>query len=192
MRRRWNLVVAVTVVAVLSSWPAPGWCHDRPQEHAWKRIRLPDHGVVLLSIPVGWNISANRSADSPWTTITLGTGTGSHLSVVVTVAYAPDDRRQPIDISKVRKTVEANRNMAAPSATTRELPILELHGEQFNGYYFSATDRHPKPGERPNKTQGSGVLHDLLLTFTIFSDPQTEPQITETLTMLRSAKWASL
>jgi hypothetical protein len=95
---------------------------------------------------------------------------------------------EPLELSNIKKAVKASRDKAAESAETQEIDIRELQGENhLAGYYFSAVDKNPKPGEWRYMTQGLCVLQDLLLSFSVLSNDTTQPEAAETLEMLRAA-----
>ncbi|HEY7676568.1 MAG TPA: hypothetical protein VIG69_05830, partial [Candidatus Methylomirabilis sp.] len=68
------------------------------------------------------------------------------------------------------------------------IEVRELQGVAARGYYFSATDRAPKPGEYKFMTQGMLRVGSLLVTFTILTNDGQGNIVADALAMLRSAR----
>jgi len=64
-----------------------------------------------------------------------------------------------------------------------EIRTLKVDGG--TGYYFSATDRAPNPGEYKYLTQGMLPVGELVVTFTILSNDGGEAAVSAALTLLR-------
>jgi hypothetical protein len=56
-----------------------------------------------------------------------------------------------------------------------------MRGESGMGYYFSATDRAPKPGEFKYLTQGILHIGELVASFTILSNDGGEANASDAL-----------
>ena len=156
-----------------------------PGSHTRRKVELSGHGTLIISSPSAWRVSATRPSEDALPTITFSPESGEAFSVKITV-MAPGNP-ELLEPSGIRKTVEAERDEAAPSAET-PLEIREFQGDNhLSGYYFSLVDKDKKPGERRYMTQGAAVLQDLLLSFTILGSDSAQPEASETLELLRSA-----
>jgi hypothetical protein len=60
-------------------------------------------------------------------------------------------------------------------------------GASVIGYYYTVTDKAPKPGEFKLMTQGMFGLVDLRVSFTILTNEGQEGTVKEALAMLSSA-----
>ena len=65
--------------------------------------------------------------------------------------------------------------------------IKELKGPSAIGYYFSVTERSPKPGEYKYMTQGMLRVGELVPTFTILTNDGAESVVADSLAMLQGA-----
>jgi hypothetical protein len=65
--------------------------------------------------------------------------------------------------------------------------VIEFAGSSGPGFYFSVTDRAPKPDEYKFMTQGMLKVSDLVMTFTILTNDGQEQIARDALAMLRSA-----
>ena len=183
MRRRLiplRLTVLVCFAIVL---PGNAPATDTPG-HTLRRIELSGHGTLVLLTPSAWRVSATRAAHDMPPTIELSPETGEAFSAQITVMWLPTpEALQPSGIKKLVKAARRN----APRSTERKSEIRQFQGKTLAGYYFSAVDSEPAPGEWRYMTQGSAVLEDLLLSFTVLSNDPSEPEAAETLKILQSA-----
>ena len=76
-------------------------------------------------------------------------------------------------------------------AVEKEILIKELKGPFVFGYYFTATDKAPKPGEYKYIAQGMFRLGELLAIFTVLTNEASGNVIAETITMLKNAMHAN-
>ncbi len=90
---------------------------------------------------------------------------------------------------KVRDIVERSAKDVASQAVEETIEIKELQGDSVAGYYFTATDKAPKPGEFKYMTQGMFRVGDVGPTFTILTNDGGESVILDALAMLKGAKF---
>jgi hypothetical protein len=64
---------------------------------------------------------------------------------------------------------------------------VEFQGRSGPGFYFSATDRAPKPGEYKFLTQGIVRVGELSVTFTILTNDGQEAVVKQALEALKGA-----
>jgi len=77
--------------------------------------------------------------------------------------------------AEIRKRVEESGQRLLSRALEADLTVKELAGESALGFYFSLTDRSPKPGEYRHLIQGIAIVGDLSLAFTIlYNSPEAE------------------
>ncbi len=89
---------------------------------------------------------------------------------------------------EVRANVEQSAQNMLPQAVEKTFKIEELKGKEIMGYYFTLTDKAPKPGEWKYMTQGMAKLQSLLIFFTILDNRPDAPERTVALDMLRQAR----
>jgi hypothetical protein len=159
---------------------------DGTEGEAWKRIRLPDRGSVLLQVPNNWRIVSSQANEEGRPTVEFGPPDGdefvAHVSILWRVEHDPFRKKD------VLRLVQDVRDVAAHSATTRKIPIHEVESERVFGYFFSAVDKAPRPGEWPYLTHGSVLLADVRLAFTALSNDPAQPEAAALLTMVKNAK----
>jgi hypothetical protein len=146
-----------------------------------KAFPLPDGSKLELPIPPGWKDEAKEK------TIELSPREGAPFQVVV----APVARQQPGKGADTAIQMRANVQQAAdqvkPSAAEPYLAVEELKGAPGPGYYFSATDREPKPAEFKSLTRGMLLVGDVVVAFTILTNDGQEKTKDQALAMLKSA-----
>jgi len=152
-----------------------------------KAFALPDKSTLELVIPAGWKDELKANPGSTPATINLGPRDGASFQVSLT----PIARQRPggsVDTAiKMRQSVQQAADKVKPSAVEQYLPVEELTGAPAPGYYFSATDREPKPGEYKYLTQGMLLVGDVVVSFSVLTNDGQEKVRDEALAMLRSA-----
>ena len=152
-----------------------------------KVFPLPDKSSLELSIPAGWKDELKAKPGSAPATIALAPRDGPPFEVHVT----PVARQRPgasVDTAiKMRDSVQQAADKVKPSAVEPYLPVEELVGAPGPGYYFSATDREPKPGEFKYLTQGMLLVGDVIVSFGILTNDGQEKAKEQALAMLKSA-----
>ena len=147
-----------------------------------KAFALPDNSKLELTIPAGWKDELKEKQ-----AIALTPRDGAPFRVVIT----PIARQRPgtsADTAiKMRHSVQQAADKVKPSAVEQYLPVEALTGAPGPGYYFSATDREPKPGEFKYLTQGMLLAGDVVLSFGILTNDAQEKVRDEALAMVKSA-----
>jgi hypothetical protein len=152
-----------------------------------KAFALPDNSKLELTIPPGWKDELKEKQGSAPAAIALTPREGAPFQVLVT----PVTRQRPgtsADTAiKMRHSVQQGADKINPSAVEQFLPVEELTGAPGPGYYFSATDREPKPGEFKYLTQGMLLVGDVVVAFSILTNDGQEKAKDEALAMLKRA-----
>ncbi len=146
-----------------------------------KAFALPDSSKLELTIPAGWKDELKEKA------IALSPREGAPFQVVL----APVARQKPgasADTAiQMRHNVQQSADKVKPSALEPYLSVEPLTGAPGPGYYFSATDRAPKPGEFKYLTQGMLLVGDVVVSFSILTNDAQEKVRDQALAMLKSA-----
>jgi len=146
-----------------------------------KAFALPDNSKLELAIPAGWKDELKEKA------IALAPRDGAPFRVVIT----PIARQRPgasADTAiKMRHSVQQAADKVKPSALEEYLAVEPLTGAPGPGYYFSATDREPKPGEFKYLTQGMLLVGDVVVSFGILTNDAQEKVRDAALAMVKSA-----
>lgn len=162
-------------------------------EGAKKAFALPDNSKLELSIPAGWKdevkavqaAKANQGA-AP-STVTLTPREGAPFEVNVTPVARQRQGASADTAIKMRHSVQQSADKVKPSAMEQYLAVEPLGGAPGPGYYFSATDREPKPGEFKYLTQGMLLVGDVVVAFSILTNDAQEKVRDQALAMLKSA-----
>jgi hypothetical protein len=152
-----------------------------------KSFALPDKSGLELTIPARWKDELKANPGSAPATIMLTPRDGAPFQVFVT----PVARQRPgasVDTAiRMRETVQQAADKVKPSAVEPYLSVEELPGAPGPGYYFSATDREPKPGEFKYLTEGMLLVGDVVVSFSVLTNDGQEKVRDEALAMLKSA-----
>lgn len=151
---------------------------------------LAKRGTLQLSVPRIWNdqLEPAKKKGAP-AAIILTSDTGKDFNLRITPLWStlatPED-----DINTMRRAMAAAAEDAKTVSVESDVALQSLEGTAGSGYYFSVTDRAPKPGEFKFMTQGMLQVGKLVLGFTILSNEGAEPSVAQALTVLKTARLA--
>jgi hypothetical protein len=94
---------------------------------------------------------------------------------------APNERSMRERVEQYLEGVKAN-------AVEKAIDLVKLEGPSGPGFYFSATDQAPRPGDYKFLTHGVLKTGDLAVSFTILTRDGQEQIVRDALAMLKTAK----
>jgi hypothetical protein len=154
-------------------------------------FNLPGHGNLLLAIPTAWNVEFRpRLGQSP-PTLDLSQKSGASFHILLTPMWTPNADTPFPDDASVRDKVAAAAKQAESQSVERTLVVKELFGKANRGYYFTATDRSPKPDEWKYLTQGIIRIGHIDLAFSVLTNDGQDSVIKSALKMLLEASHVS-
>jgi hypothetical protein len=146
-----------------------------------KAFALPDNSKLELAIPDGWKDEPKEKS------IVLSPREGTPFQVVLTPVARQKAGTSGDTAIQMRHNVQQAADKVKPSAVEQYLAVEDLKGAPGPGYYFSATDRAPKPGEFKYLTQGMLLVGDVVVAFSILTNDGQEKVREQALAMLKSA-----
>jgi len=152
-----------------------------------RQYPLPDGSIFQMKVPVSWLHDFIQQPSELPSTITLHPRTGEDFAVFVTPLPPAGEHSPPPTAAAIREHVELVVDKARPQAVEHVIAIRELRGTSGAGYYFSATDKAPKPGEYKVMTQGIFGVGNLIAAFTVLTNEGQQPIVDDALTMIKGA-----
>jgi hypothetical protein len=149
------------------------------------RLSLPGGGALVVPVPTGWKESREPGLVP---TLSLAPAVGNSFQIVISPLILPNGVLAPADPESLRKLAQSSAEKILPQAVEKSLPIQDLRAANVQGYYFSATDRAPQPGEFQYLTQGAVSIQGLPVAFTIFSNGDPQATVEPVLRMLKAAR----
>ena len=146
-------------------------------------IALAPGGELLMPTPDGWVAAQDPEAKLP--SLRIRPATGKDFEMEVTPVLEADGSTGVLDPAKLRPFVEDQAKSIKTRSVEQDLPVVELKSPTVVGYYFSATDRTPAPGEFTQVTQGVVAVGNVPVTFTILYNDKGGPVLAAALKMLR-------
>ncbi len=146
-----------------------------------KAVALPDNSKLELAIPAGWQDELKEKS------IALSPREGAPFQVVLTPVARQKPGASADTAIQMRHNVQQAADKVKPSAMEPYLPVEPVTGAPGPGYYFSASDREPKPGEFKYLTQGMLLVGDVVVSFSILTNDKQEKVRDQALAMLKSA-----
>jgi hypothetical protein len=153
-------------------------------------VTIPGYDSLVIPVPDGWQSRIRRSSDPevpPTAALTAGSPV-TFLMLVTPMGHRPNQPDPTMEELRRMSGFDAER--AKRVAIESNLPLKELAGTELRGYYFSATDREPKPDDFKYMTQGMLMSRELRIGFTLLAngDPTTLTQ--QALEVLKTARRA--
>ena len=152
-----------------------------------KRYALPDKTSLELTIPAGWQEEVKQGETGTPPTVAFTQRAGAAFQVFVTPIWRPRPEVPVASAEQIRQSVQRAADQVKPRAAESFLPLEELSGGKGPGYYFSATDKAPKPEEFKYLTQGMLLVGELAVTFSILTNDGQEKVRDAALDMLKRA-----
>ena len=169
---------------------APG-AGDRPAAQSTttseRRYTLPGHGYFVVDVPRDWKEQVRQPPDRSPPTIVLGPTSGNSFQVLLTPTWPETKGRAPHSRDEVRAAVERGAQSAKSWAVESDLRLRGIGGSSGPGFYFSATDRAPKPGTHKVVTTGIIRVGELAVAFTISTHEAQSPIVSQALDLLKTA-----
>ena len=154
-----------------------------------RRFGVPFNGTLVLRVPTEWNAQARQPRWKRPPTITITPASGEPFRFLVSFRWTmtktgvlypmPEEDRALVSQAAAR---------AKGRAIEEELPVVEFKGRSGPGYYFSSTDRIATPEEFKLLTEGVVRVNDMLVTFTILTNPGQEDVVKRALEILKAAE----
>jgi len=143
-------------------------------EYQTKSYTLHEHGSITVVFPNKWKDSVQQAPDDFPSTINFKARSGLPFDVLITPLWAFNNSA-PMSDEKVYNTVTNSLSNLKGAAVEKNIVINEIIGSHGKGYYFSITDKDPKPNEYKYLSQGIIKVNELTVTFTILTnDGQSE------------------
>ncbi len=171
----------------LAFWWVPMAATAQSDATSERRFVLPDHGHFVVRVPREWKDQLRQPPNRLPPTIGFSASSGQPFQVLVTTIWPAAKDRAPLTPEQLRAAVERAAQRAKAQAVESELPVVEFKGRSGPGFYFSATDRAPKPGEYLFMTQGMLRVGELSVTFTILTNPGQDAIVRQALDALKGA-----
>jgi hypothetical protein len=156
-----------------------------------KRYALPEqHGSFNVSAPATWQDEVQQPPQQGLPpTILFTPATGKPFQVLLTPIWKPSPDVPTPSKDALRQRVErsAAELKGNGERVAGEIKVVEIQGKTGSGYYISATDKAPGPGEFKHLTQGLIMVSELMVTFSVLTNDGQQQVVRDALIMLRGA-----
>jgi hypothetical protein len=153
-----------------------------------RKYAIPDHGVLELNMPISWQSNIYKPRENLPLTIIFAPTEGNDFQGLITVLWDTVGESDFNNPEKVRTLVEKDGKKVLPRAVESTIVLKEIRGPQNTGYFYSLTDKAPKPGEFRYITRGEMIVRNLILNVTILHRVKESEAVREALFMLRQGK----
>ena len=176
---------SVTPALLLAAWLAaqPAWA-DEP---SIRRYELPNHDTLELELPAGWADHFEQPQGGGPPTIEIAVTDGGPRQVFVRPEWADPTSKDVRELPQLRDAVRDLAERIQPETVEGYLEVRHIAGANGVGFYFTATERDPGPGEFKFMSQGAMQAGTLTLWFTILTNEGQDTVAVEALAMLQGA-----
>lgn len=158
------------------------------EQAVMRSFPLPDHGTLQLNTPAAWKDEVQQPPNRLPPTVSFRPQAGAPFEVSLTPLW-PARKDIPLpDTAWMRQQVRQAAERIRTGAAEATLEVREFQAAAGPGYYFTATDRAPKPGEYKFLTQGMMRVGTVVVTFTILTNDGQAGIVSEALGMLMGAR----
>jgi len=158
---------------------------------AVRSFPLAGVGHLELLIPTEWRDDVQQPSRSLPPDITLTPSKGNSFQFVVTPLWSIRPGVLVPDREAIRDMIQRAADDAKPQAVEETIPLRELVGGSGSGYYFTATDKAPKPREFRYLAHGAIRVGDIALIFTVLTNDDTGTALSKSLETLKSSKYVA-
>ena len=144
----------------------------------------PDEESIDFTVPDDWSSSVDDASRG----MVFESADPFLFKALVTPFWVEEMDGSAGSDANIRNTVQGSADHFASAAAEEKLPLQRIVGHSGGGYYFTATDRAPKPGEYLYMTQGAIAVDGIVLAFTILANPGAGDAIDQALQMIQSAR----
>ncbi len=153
-----------------------------------RKYPIPEHGVLELNVPPSWTIEVHQLQKGMSPTIMFNPAKGKDFQLLITVLWNKTGEQDFNSPDRVKTFVEKDGQKLLSKTVETKIALRELKSAHNTGYYYSITDKAPKPGEYRYMTRGGIGVGDLVLNFTVLHRVKDSESVKEALSMLREAK----
>ena len=165
--------------ALLASFGVPG-------AGAEAGARIPGWGTLTFPLPEGWRVLASTTdSASP---LTLGPSNGRAFEVRVIPLTSPQTSIPPSTPESLSGQANANAKRRARDALEPALSVRQFRAGDSFGYYYSFTDKAPKPGDFRHYTEGLAQIAGYPITFVVISEQASAELLTQVLNFLQRGR----
>ena len=149
---------------------------------------VPGHGTVDLAVPKSWRVVNTGGEDEPPLTLKFLLDQGSSSMFMLSLAPMNLAEFEGEDTVELRRRVLRGGEELLPESVENRVQVRILEGRDVVGYYFSLTDKAPKPDEYGYITQGAAIVGDLVMTFTLLSMDDNSISREQVVELVKSAR----
>lgn len=135
-----------------------------------RKVAVPEHGSFEISLPAAWRYSTEPTPSGGAETLRFEPETGKSFVLMTTPVWVPEGNRD------ARSAASWMRVRLHNQTVEQDIPIEEFKGSRNTVYWFTATNKTPLPGEHAALVQGTALVGELLVGFTLLHHPGDLPE----------------
>jgi len=156
--------------------------------NAIRKYRLPDHGMLELSVPESWAEEVRQPPFGLPPTIILRPEEKDDFVIMITPLWTPNGDETSNLVDNIKELMEAETQAAKARAVEKELVLKPIGGTATCGYYYGATDKTPEPEGWEYMVRAGVACGELLISGTFLTHDKSSPAMSAALDILKTAK----
>ncbi len=157
------------------------------EQTAVRTYQLAEHGSFQLTVPKSWHEEIQQPQNGQPLTIIFKPSSGPAFQIMVSPIYPRPGMVKPT-MQNLKIKVESIIADISSQAVEKNIAIKEIRGPSAAGYYFTATDKAPAPGEFKLMTQALLGADELTIVRTVLTDDNSGAVLSQALDMIKSSK----
>jgi len=178
--------LAGSLLAVFMMLPGSGAAQSSGPKIV-KSYEIPGHATIEYSIPASWREEMRKTGNAVPPSLVFRPRKGRAFSVQMTLLWNDKEGSDFTKAANIKSFVHKSGTAFLPNAVETELTLNELSGVDGRGYYYTLTDKAPRPGEYRYMTHGGIGVGNILLVVTVLSSEKDSAAAGEALVLLRGA-----
>jgi hypothetical protein len=151
-----------------------------------RTYNLPNKQSITFNVPSNWRDDIQSPSPNlpPTIHFTASSLEGENFDILITVLWkAPKANLDFATLIETKAVVQQSLDHIASDVVEKNVQLKSI-GNPIMGYYFSVTDKAPKPGEYEYLSQGAVRKDNIECVFTILTHTSDSIVVVQALTML--------
>jgi len=159
-------------------------------EGARSSFTVRGFGTLRLEIPAAWIEAGPSVSDPALVNVSYMLANNPKFQMIITAQDGKSYAGIKDPLAEIERRVKQSGQGWLTGSVETEVAVKHLDGASFHGRYYKLTDKSdPLPaGEFRYITQGIGLIGNLVIAFTVFSNESPAPFIDQGLRALQNAR----
>lgn len=151
-------------------------------------VKVPGHGELVLDIPAEWRTEILQLSGNFPPTINVSPSQGRDFEIRMTVLWDQNGSPAFTQSENVMRVLKQMLDKMMPSAVETSAELQPFPIKEGTGYYYTLTDKSPRPGDFTHVVQAGAGVGNLFVTATLLCRSKEFSGVRELVDALASAR----